>query len=281
VKNLCLVLTMLLCSLSFAGTLSTTTDNHQQPAAARHKNADASHSLSDSPQSTNVCAFTFTSGANNTFLQYCVTANGNVINIVTPADQFHLSSREGYGFCDINSNAEYFDYSDAGASTNWGTAVVLSHSATKVKIARTTSDGIWTLTQTITQVAPTSSVKISMTLKNNTAVSREVQLSRFADIDADGKTANTVDSTINNAMLFNSVGRGGSFGLTLQNVGTSPFTYLGFIQDTPAGVTNCSPFTHHPAFGPLVETDGSAVMTYVITIPNGASKTVNVSYRGL
>jgi hypothetical protein len=146
--------------------------------------------------------------------------------------QQHVFGREGYGFCDINSNVEYFDYADAGDTSNWSPAIVLSNSATSVKIARTTNDGIWTLTQTIMQVAATSSVKVTMTLKNNTAVSREVQLSRFADIDADGTAANTVDATLNDAMIFNSVGRGGSFGLALQNVGTSPFTYLGFVQNT-------------------------------------------------
>jgi hypothetical protein len=140
--------------------------------------------------------------------------------------------------------------------TSASPAVVLSHSATKIKIARTTSDGIWTLTQTIAQVAATSSVKVSMTLKNNTAVSREVQFSRFADIDADGTTSNTVDSTINDAMIFNSVGRGGSFGLALQNVGTSPFTYLGFIRNTPSALSPCTPFTNQ-AIGPLIKTDGT------------------------
>jgi hypothetical protein len=268
---------LLLCSLGFAGTLSNTTDQ-QQPA--RQQKKSTSQELTQSPLATDVCSFTFTSGVNNTFLKYCVTENGNVLNIQTPVSQNHVFGREGYGFCDISSNTEYFDYSDAGATSNWSPAIVVSSSATKVKIARTTSDGIWTLTQTITQVAPTSSIKINMSLKNNTVVSREVQLVRFADVDADGTVANTVDATINDAMLFNSVGRGGSFGLALQNIGTSPFTYLGYIQNTPAGVHPCTPFSNQ-AIGPLVGTDGSAVMTYVITIPKGASKSVNVGYHGL
>jgi len=278
VKKTCIAAAFLFfCSFSFAGTPGNSADQSQ--ASRQQKSADA-QSVPPSPLATDVCAFNFSSGTNNTLLSYCVTENGNVINIDTPAGHHQLFSREGYGICDINSNTEYFDYSDAGDTANWNPAIVLSHSATKVKIVRTTSDGIWTLTQTITQVAPTSTVKVSMTLKNNTAVNREVQLSRFADIDADGTTANTVDSTLNNAMIFNSVGRGGSFGLALQNVGTSPFTYLGFIQNTPFRVSPCSPFTSQ-AIGPLVGTDGSAVMTYVVPIPKNASKTVTVSYRGL
>jgi hypothetical protein len=282
VKKLCLaVIVLSLCSLSFAGAIGTASDNNQQQAAAaRQKKAEASQAVPHSPLATTTCSFNFASGAANTFLSYCVTVNGNVLEIVTPVNQHHLFAREGYGFCDINTNTEYFDYAGAGDTTNWNSAVVLSQSATKVKIARTTSDGVWTLTQTITQVPATSSVKVSMTLKNNTLASREVQLVRFADIDADGSAANTVDATLNDAMIFNSVGRGGSFGLALQNIGTSPFTYLGYTQNTPSGVSPCSPFTHQ-ALGPLVGTDGSAVMTYVITIPAGASRTVNVGYRGL
>jgi hypothetical protein len=275
-KSYLAVALLLLCSVGFAETGNFA---DHQPASHQHKESDSS-TAPLSPLSSDVCAFNFSSGANNTLLTYCVTQNGNVINVDTPAYQHQIFTREGYGICDINSNTEYFDYSDAGDTTNWNPAIVLSHSATKVKIARTTSDGIWTLTQTITQVAPTSTVKVSMTLKNNTAVNREAQLSRYADIDADGSTPNTVDSTLNSAMIFNSVGRGGSFGLTLQNVGTSPFTYLGFIQNTPFRLSPCSPFTNQ-GLGPLVGTDGSAIMTYVIPVPKNASKTVAVSYRGL
>jgi hypothetical protein len=119
-----------------------------------------------------------------------------------------------------------------------------------------------------------------MTLRNNTAVSHEAQLSRFADIDANSTTLNTVDSTINDAMIFGSIGRGAPFGLALQNVGTSPFTYVGFIRNTSAALAPCTPFTNQ-AIGPLINTDGTAVMTYVITVPAHGSKTVNVGYRGL
>src|SRR5262249_10155859 len=144
----------------------------------------------------------------------------------------------------------------------------------------TTSDGIWTLTQTIMQVAKTSSIKVTMSLKNNTKVSREVQFSRFVDVDAESTTLNTIDATLNDAMIYNSIGLGSPFGLALQNVGTSPFTYLGFVRNVDTPMNPCSPFTNK-AQGPLTNTDGTGIMTYVITIPAGASKSVNVGYRGL
>jgi hypothetical protein len=281
VKKLCLAVVVLsLCSLSLARTLSGANQNNQSATGTSQKNAEIKQASPVNPNDSTSCSFNFSSGANNTFLSYCVSSNGNVLNVVTPIGQQHIFGREGYGVCDINSGTEYFDYGFTGISTNWQPGVVLSQGGNKVKIARTTSDGVWTLTQTIMQVPSSSSIKVTMTMKNNTAISREIQLSRFADIDADGTTANTVDATINDAMIFNSVGRGGSFGLALQNLGTSPFTYLGFVRNTDSAMSPCNPFTNQ-AIGPLINTDGTAVMTYVITIPAGASKTVNVGYRGL
>jgi hypothetical protein len=55
---------------------------------------------------------------------------------------------------------------------------VLSHDAKSVKIARTTADGNWTLTQTITQVTGPPSAKIAMALTNNTSVTRQAFLLR-------------------------------------------------------------------------------------------------------
>jgi len=266
-----------LCSLSVA-TLSA--DDNRKQAQDLQSKKNASQVAVQSPQATDVCSFNFSSGADNTFVSYCVTVNGNVLQVVTPAGHQQIFGREGYGICDINANKEYFDYADTGDSPNWNSPVVLSTSATKVKIARTTSDGIWTLTQTIMKVATTSSIKVTMTLKNNTAVSREVQLSRFADIDENGFTHNTIDATLNSAMIYNSVGRGDPFGLALQNIGTSPFTYLGFVRNTAAPLAPCTPFTNQ-AIGPLVDIDGTAIMTYVITIPPQASKTINVGYKGM
>jgi hypothetical protein len=52
-----------------------------------------------------------------------------------------------------------------------------------VKIARTTVDGNWTLTQTITKVPSPASIKVVMALKNNQAVSDVAYLVRFADAE--------------------------------------------------------------------------------------------------
>jgi hypothetical protein len=106
---------------------------------------------------------------------------------------------EGYGICDLNSGVAYDDYADSGDSGNWGAATVLGQTATSVKIARSTRDGIWTLTQTFTQMAGTSSVKVGMVLKNNTGAERTALLMRFADVDADGVFQNSLMEPGNSA----------------------------------------------------------------------------------
>jgi hypothetical protein len=146
----------------------------------------------------------FTSGANNTFLSYCLTSNGNVTQLITPAGHFEIEVPvEGYGICDGFTGTEYFDYAFED-SLNWGPTTATRLSPTSMKFVRTTSDGVWTLTQTITQVATSSSLKVAMALKNNTADNRPMELLRYADVDVDGVLTNNFDGTLNSAMGWNS-----------------------------------------------------------------------------
>jgi len=111
---------------------------------------------------------------------------------------------EGYGVCDNTGAVAYFDYADYGDSGNWGAPTLVSRLLLSVKIARTTSDGVWTLTQTITPMAGTQSVRVIMALKNNTAVPRSFFLMRFADVDVSGTASNNFDATANSAFGWNS-----------------------------------------------------------------------------
>jgi hypothetical protein len=282
-KNFILAVSVLaLCSASFAGNLQTTKVNTQQEATAALGQKNAAQVAPHSPFATSTCSFTFTSGANNTYLKYCVTVNGNITQLETPLGREHIAAGafgEGYGICDTSSAVAYDDYADFGDSGNWGPSTTVSHNATSVKIARSTSDGIWTLTQTITQVAGTSSVKVAMMLKNNTAVARTAYLLRYADVDADGVFLNSLDGTINSAFGWNSIGTGSPYGLMLQTVGTSPFPYAGFAQNVPNGPPPCS-YTANYTGGLLSATDGSLVSVYIVGVPKNASKTVTVSYKG-
>ena len=204
----------------------------------------------------------------------------------TPAGKEHIAvgaDGEGYGICDLNPFVEYHDYAEFGDSGNWNPATVVNQTANSVKIARNTSDGVWTLIQTFTQVAGKSpSVRIAMTLKNNTPQVRSVFLIRYADVDAGGAVLNSLDGTAKSAFGWNSNASSDPFGLVLQNAGAFPAAIepAGFTQNVPQGPDACN-FVTHFAPGTQTATDGSIALLYGLNISKGAPQTVTVSYKGL
>jgi len=273
-------------SCSFANELKANKVHTQSDAAAIAAQTKSADAASGSLAATSTCTYNFTSGTNNTFLKYCVTVNGNIPQLMTPFNREHIAvgaAGEGYGVCDNTGAVAYFDYADYGDSGNWGAPTLVSQTATSVKIARTTGDGVWTLTQTITQVASTQSVRVIMALKNNTAVPRSFFLMRFADVDVSGTASNNFDATANSAFGWNSAfSSTPEYGLMVQNVGN------------PTGLANTIPFVQKVAFppnpcvpgaqlvaGPETATDGSMLMYYEGTVPQKGTRTVTMNYKGM
>ena len=286
--KLVLAVTVLtLCSVSFAETPRLKKIKPQQKAASAAAQETAAQVT---PPATFLCSYTFTSGVNNTYLKYCVTVNGNITYLETPLGHAHIGGEaefssfgEGYGICNESPATEYHDYAGFGDSGNWGSPTLLSLTATAVTIARTTTDSNWTLTQTITQQAATSSIKVVMTLKNNTGVARVAYLSRYADADADAQFLNSLDATQDSAFAWNTSSPPALnlSGLKLQDVGNSPFPYTqGFAQNIPQGPNACA-FAFNSPGGTLIGTNGSLVLAYVASIPAGGSKTATMTYKGL
>jgi hypothetical protein len=259
---------------------------HPDEAALRQAKLNALSAVRPGPAITTACSFTFTSGINNNSLEYCVTANGNISEFQTPIGHPLVSVEdrsEGYAICDLTNigRVPYSDFGGFGDTGNWNSPVVLSRSATSVKIARTTSDGIWTLTQTITQMAGTASAKILMSLKNNTGVARQAFLVRWADVDADGVLSNNFDGTNSSAFGWNSTFAESPtpVGLLLQNLGTlQGIGSEAFGQNTFDPPDPCNP-EFAPA--PVVNVDGSVVLLYGMGIPKNSSKSVTMTYKGL
>ena len=266
------IVALVLCSMSLAQT-----SNAKKEAAAL---AVQKNYAQVGRNSTSTCSFTFTSGANNTYLKYCVTVNGNISQLQTPLGHEHIAVGlfgEGYGICDTTTPIAYFDYADFGDSGNWNAPLTTQPNATTVKVVRTTSDGLWTLTQVITQAAGNSSIKVAMTLKNNDTAGRVASLLRYADVDADSVLNNNFDATVNSAWGNNSIG----YGLMLQNVGTPPIpSWTGLAQTVPNGPAPCNPLTN--VHVPLTATDGSIFMFYDNALyPAHGMKTFTMIYKGL
>src|ERR1700675_2339127 len=92
------------------------------------------------------CQVTF----DNALPHFCVTANGNIENFEFPSGFFQIFT-EGYGICDeTTTTTSYYDVG-TGDSENWQNAVITAggnNNKLPLTIKRTTSDGVWTLTQT-------------------------------------------------------------------------------------------------------------------------------------
>src|SRR5215469_3356889 len=290
-KTLLVTFTVLALSFfSFAGTPPQRANDSEPDANTllRQQKLDVVNALLRSPQATTDCSFTFTSGLNNNTLEYCVTSNGNIAELQTPIRHPLISvddRSEGYAICDVSgsSRVAYSDFALFGDSGNWLPPTTVSQNATSVKIARTTSDGVWTLTQTITQIATNASVRIVMALRNNTVVPREAFLMRYADVDADAFLQNNFDGTTGSAFAWNSISSEAAapVGLLLQNIGTlNGIGSEGFAQNTFFPPNPCNPGAH---FAPttLLSTDGSLVLLYDMVVPRGGAQSVTLTYKGL
>ncbi len=206
-----------------------------------------------SPEATTTCTYEFTSGSGTTYLQFCVSVNGNIVEFQSPLGVEQLAQGppfEGYGICDRTTLIGYYDYAGNGDSGNWGAPTTVSHTATMVKIERTTGDGAWTLTQTITSASGTNPfAKIVMALKNNSSLGKAVYLYRYANADPDnaesiGDYAENYDGTDESAWGYEAFGSDSPYGLMLQNI-TNPLpanVYIydreGFAIDTTSGPSN-------------------------------------------
>ena len=105
-----------------------------------------------------------------------------------------------------------------------------------MKIVRTTNDGLWTLTQTINQIAgPSPSAKIIMALKNNSAINKTALLIRYANADAANTFENNLDSTLTSAFAWNSIGTATIWADAAKCRHTRTGFLIGFVQKTPNG----------------------------------------------
>jgi hypothetical protein len=139
-------------------------------AVARDKARDVlTEGASPSGYATSTCDVTFSSGSSTNATKFCVTVNGNIAQFSVAGGEMIAVGGvgEGYGICDTSTGVEYYDYAylDSG---NW-LSPTFTHSGNVVTITRKTTDGIWQLKQTITNVPATAggpgSAKVAMAVK--------------------------------------------------------------------------------------------------------------------
>jgi hypothetical protein len=246
------------------------------------------------PLATEACKYTFTTGSGSTFMKYCITVNGNFGGFESPAgvEMLHQGGAfEGYGVCDEKTGVEYYDYAytDSG---NWSAPILVTENSTEVKIERTTSDGLWTLTQTISKVTGTPPyAKIMMTIKNNSSLTKQAVLLRFAAFVPDhglsngnfnenyDGTSNSVWGYIPDLATFSTPSD--PDGLMLQNVGSPqppsiPNNHLAFANKGEGGPNPCD--TNVNFVGTIINAQGSGVLSYGFQLNKEQSVTVTSRY---
>jgi hypothetical protein len=244
------------------------------------------------PPSTEACTYAFTvPGPLNSYLSYCVSVNGNIVSLQSPNGFDQIAQGgvgEGYGVCDVSTGVSYYDWAYFDSGT-WGAPVLLSNTAAAVKIARTTTDGLWTLTQTIAKQAGVQPfAKITMQLKNNTGITKLAYLVRYADVDpaaspfTDSNFAESFDSSQYGAWgyaaLNNSLGEN-SLGLMLEEIGQPnvPYGFEGIAQNTSAAPNPCNPGGNYAGYQASV--DGSVELFWVLQLGAQKTGTVNAKYE--
>jgi hypothetical protein len=225
------------------------------------------------------CDVTYTSGTSTTNFTYCVTVNGNISQF-SVATQPMIGIAEGYGICDTTANVSYFDYGQAD-SGNWQ-APSFTHSGNVVTVVRTTKDGNWKLTQVITNQPASASgfgdAKVSMKLQNLSGITRDAQIIRYVDVDADGDSNNHFDATATAA-----IGLEPNFGhgmMVINNTVNIAFGYLTFPLSIAGEPDPCNPDHFIPASLPFIG-DGSLVSLWNFTLKHNASATVVGTYKGI
>lgn len=232
-----------------------------------------------SPDATTTCKLTFTSGSTVNYLQFCVTANGNIVELNSPKGFEHIKIDqvfEGYGICDFDSLNRYYDWAGED-SGNWEPAT-FSGKSLPVTIKRTTSDGIYTLTQVISQNEDDPAVLISMTLKNNTKASHDFSLIRYADIDANN--GNNDDKDYFDFDHDSAWGYNNGFnlyGVMAYSVPTTQ-THFAFVQNTFEPPDPCGPVDHLPSATPFFG-DGSVGLDWNGTLKADKSLTFKSEYK--
>lgn len=263
----------------------------RQPADSQEKiaaQAAVQQKLKDDATPTGAtddCSYTFTSGTGDAYLQFCVTVNGNIAEFQSPegVEQIRQGSvGEGYGVCDESTQTSYEDFAEI-ASSNWNAPVLVSQTATMVKIERTTTDNLFILTQIITMVPGTPPyARVEMQLKNNSSGGKQAILVRWADSDPDNATADgysqNLDSTNDSAFAWISYDSGSGndpYGLMIQNAGNPSVTNTlraGFAYPSAMPPNPCS--VGIISGSPVLDTDGSIAYAYDLEMREDQTVTV-------
>ena len=166
------------------------------------------------PAAATDCFATFTSGAGATAFNFCVTQNGNVLRLESPAGAEHIRVgvfMEGYTICDHTLGLRYWDLGAFVPNGDFQTPIIVQPNGPNtfpLSITRITWDSFYTLKQTFSRNVQDRAVIVTMALSNNDITltgPRSVSFWRAADFDVDGDMSNWGGATKDSAFAWNNV----------------------------------------------------------------------------
>jgi hypothetical protein len=212
----------------------------------------------------NICTYTISSAA---ALTVCISAHGNLRNLISPAGSEHIAGGYGEGYHLCHSGGRYYDL--GFGEEGWNEPTVLSVSSSKVALERTTTDNRFTLTQTWTRDLAKRDVTVTNVLKANVA-STNVLLIRYADVNANG-------DGIDDAHDYS------RFGYSLRDVDAVTGTDTTFTADSVwvgSFSGTCGAYLVQPRPQAATGDDWSGVIRYNGgNMAAGSKKTWKVTYR--
>jgi hypothetical protein len=218
-------------------------------------------------------------GSYGSKFRVCVSAAGNIVEFEAPAgeDLIHPVFYEGYHLCSASIMA--YDHS-SNAVAGFGAPVLVDSSP--LTINRTTSNGVFTVTQIFQPDKTEKDLKVTMKVKNNSAVTQtDVGIGRGWDAGTGLEEIGFVNLRYSVTMFYPEGVSGGGLTLTaLSTGGVSTFlwTYDWWRDQVRGTATMCSA---NPSYALVdAQKDLFGFVSYFLGhIAPGATKTVIFSYR--
>jgi hypothetical protein len=251
-------------------------------AAASSLASSASAKPGAGPSAISPCSSHLASGSGDTYIGFCVGPRGNLVSLESSPAVNHLGPEggEGYVICD-DSGLHGFDV-DTYGSSGLGPATVAQPGGPNtlpLTVNRTTTDGIFKLTQKYAFDLASRGVKVTMVLKNITGATRTgVEIFRQADLDVGGGSSDDSFAMTRRAIFAFQANSTSDDGVVVEGVGPiTAASYLSTFAVWNGGLkSTCVPSTlaGPTATGDYVATAGFALSTLL----PGNAQTANVRY---
>jgi hypothetical protein len=184
------------------------------------------------------CYSTYTSGAGATFLGFCITTTGNILQLQSPAGVYHISS-EGYAMCGSYDPGNLAPlpvaYDAAFSESDWGPPTITGTPGTfPLTIVRFSSGG-FKLTQTFSRDTVEHDITVTMTLQNlSGGVKYNVRLDRYVDGDVNSTTQNIYGRSLDSIYGYVDNGRGLMLSDITRTIShtTAVHPYGGWVRNT-------------------------------------------------